>query len=153
MGTPLTKVYEAFLAKIEQNEWTTVEEMQAAEKDWFKLLEMAINRFMFPRISLDINPIEDPTNGFSFIATITTAEIQVLATFMKNEWLKRSLASWELIRQQYTTKDFQFFSPANQMGKIQEAINQSNDECLRILNVYGRAINGKPFNWSGLAGS
>lgn len=152
-GTPLTKVYETFLAKIEQNEWDAVEELVYAEQDWYKLLEMAINRFMFPRIPLDISPAVDESGDRKFIADLTNAEIQVLATYMKNEWYKRNLASWELLKQQYSTKDFQVFSPANLMDKIKESIKLSDQECVSILNTYMRGINGKPFKWSNLAGS
>nr|DAI81248.1 MAG TPA: hypothetical protein [Caudoviricetes sp.] len=34
------------------------------------------------------------------------AEIQVLATFMKQEWLKRTVDSWENIKTQYDEADF-----------------------------------------------
>jgi hypothetical protein len=33
-------------------------------------------------------------------------EVQVIATYMKYEWLKRTVDSWENIKTQYEEKDF-----------------------------------------------
>ena len=71
---------------------------------------------------------------------------------MKNEWLKRCLASWRLIQQQYHTKDFEFLSQANHMAKLQSMVELSNAEVLNMTNVYSRMREHKPFNWSQLAG-
>ena len=53
MGTPFRVVYDAFLARIEQDEWSLITDIGQLERDWFELLKMAINRFMFPRVSLE----------------------------------------------------------------------------------------------------
>ena len=59
MATPFLRVYEAFLARITADEWTLEEELAVVERDWQQLLEMAIFRFKYPRVSL--NKIEfDP---------------------------------------------------------------------------------------------
>ena len=39
----------------------------------------------------------------------------MLALYMKHEWIKRCIASWENIRQLYTSKDF---SQANHLDKL-----------------------------------
>ena len=84
MGTPFSVVYDAFLARIEQDEWSLTTELGDLERDWFELLKMAINRFMFPRVNLSYDIEEE-----CFIEELTEAEIQYLAVFMKNEWYKR----------------------------------------------------------------
>ena len=53
MATPFLRVYEAFLARITADEWTLEEELAIVERDWQQLLEMAIFRFKYPRVSLN----------------------------------------------------------------------------------------------------
>lgn len=96
MATPFLKVYDAFLARITADEWTLEEELAIVERDWQELLKMAIYRFKYPRVSLDID-----TDTSTFINDITNDEIQLLALYMKHEWVKRCIASWENIRQLY----------------------------------------------------
>lgn len=148
MGTPCKKVYDAFLARINQEEWDFVDDKEELEADMYQLLQMAINRFVFPNVSIAIN--ED-----NFEEEIGNDEIQVLAVYMKNEWLKRSMATWSLLEQQYHTKDFNFLSQANHLDKLKAAVELSNKECLNMLNLYHRKDKdekNKPFKWSDLAG-
>lgn len=61
MATLFLKVYDAFLARITADEWTLEEELAIVERDWQELLQMAIFRFKYPRVSLEIeevNPME-----------------------------------------------------------------------------------------------
>ena len=109
MATPFVKVYDAFLARITADEWTLEEELAIVERDWQALLQMAIFRFKYPRISLEIETImneNDEVVSEQFKEDLTNDEIQLLALFMKHEWIKRCIASWENIRQLYADKDF-----------------------------------------------
>lgn len=113
MATPFLKVYDAFLARITADEWTLEEELAIVERDWQELLKMAIARFKYPRVSLEfeeVNAAEDDDGPhlkiYQFTNDLTNAEIQVLATYMKHEWIKRCVASWEEIGQLYTSKIF-----------------------------------------------
>lgn len=143
MGTPFKKIYEVFLSKIEQDVWDLTIELNNLEEDWFMLLRSAVNRFMFPRVSLEFNKEEQ-----AFIEELGEQEIQLLATFMKNEWLKRALYSWTLIRQEYSTKDFQLTSQANHMEKLKELVELSDYECKHMINLYSRVIEHKPLDWT-----
>ena len=96
MGTPFKEVNAAFLARIEQNEWDLLKDIAYLERDWLEFMKMAIARFMFPRVSLELDNVQE-----CFVEELSQAEIQFLAVLMKNEWLKRCLASWRLIQQQY----------------------------------------------------
>lgn len=147
MGTPFKEVNAAFLARIEQNEWDLLKDVAYLERDWLEFMKMAIARFMFPRVSLELDNEQE-----CFVEELSQAEIQFLAVLMKNEWLKRCLASWRLIQQQYHTKDFEFLSQANHMAKLQSMVELSNAEVLNMTNVYSRMREHKPFNWSQLAG-
>lgn len=98
MATPLMRVYDAFLSRITADEWTLEEEFAMVERDWRQLLDIAIFRFKFPRVSLEY---EDTENGPYFVEDLNEDEIQLLALMMKHEWVKRCVASWENIRQLY----------------------------------------------------
>ena len=108
---------------------------------------MAINRFNFPRVSLEYDE-----NNECFVEELGLQEIQYLAVVMKNEWYKRCVSTWRLIQQQYHTKDFEFLSQANHISKLLELVEQSNKECFNMADRYSRVINHKPFDWTKLAG-
>lgn len=106
--TPFLKVYDAFLARITADEWTLEEELAIVERDWQELLKMAIFRFKYPRISLEVEEDEGQDelqpgqlHSYHFVEDLTNDEIQILALYMKHEWIKRCVASWENIRQLY----------------------------------------------------
>lgn len=107
MATPFLKVYDAFLARITADEWTLEEELAIVERDWQELLKIAIFRFKYPRISLDIEQLDSSEleDGqlvrYQFVSDLTNDELQLLALYMKHEWIKRCIASWENIRQLY----------------------------------------------------
>lgn len=147
MGTPFKEVYNAFLARIEQDEWSLTTDLGNLERDWFELMKMAINRFNFPRVSLKYDE-----NNECFVEELGLQEIQYLAVVMKNEWYKRCVSTWRLIQQQYHTKDFEFLSQANHISKLLELVEQSNKECFNMADRYSRVINHKPFDWTKLAG-
>ena len=140
--TPYFKVYEAFLARILEDEWQDwlIEE---AEADWRQILEAALPWFKFPRVSL-----EHDENGF--VDNLSNQEIQIIANYMKCEWLNRCLLTWENVKPLYQERDF---SQANLIDKLDEAIKQERANALAMESIYYRSRDGKPFNYSSMAGS
>lgn len=140
--TPYFKVYEAFLARILEDEWQDwlIEE---AEADWRQILEAALPWFKFPRVSL-----EHDKNGF--VDDLSHQEIQIIANYMKCEWLNRCLLTWENVKPLYQERDF---SQANLIDKLDEAIKQERANALAMESIYYRSRDGKPFNYSSMAGS
>ena len=152
MATPFLKVYDAFLARITADEWTLEEELAIVERDWQELLQMAIFRFKYPRISLDIEEInseeseEEDTphlKGYQFINDLTNDEIQLLALYMKHEWVKRCIASWENIRQLYADKDFSQANHLDKLNKLEVAIAR---EIHKAEGIYDRSREKVPAN-------
>lgn len=142
MATPLLSVYEAFLARITADEWTLEEELAIVERDWRELLKMAIFRFKYPRVSLEITQVtSNDDNLFEFADDLTNDEIQLLALYMKHEWIKRCIASWENIRQLYADKDF---SQANHLDKLNKLEAAVNDEIHAAEGVYDRSRLKRP---------
>lgn len=138
--TPYSKVYEAFLARILEDEWENwlIEE---AENDWRQILEMALMHFRFPRVDLS----HDDT-GFG--GDLGHEEIQIIANFMKCEWLNRCIMTWENVKPMYTEKDF---SHANLLDKLQKMLESELARAKEIESIYYRSIKGKPFSFSKLA--
>lgn len=148
MATPFLKVYDAFLARITADEWTLEEELAIVERDWQELLQMAIFRFKYPRVSLEIEEVSDerPDRSpqlkvYHFIDDLTNDEIQLLALYMKHEWVKRCIASWENIRQLYADKDFSQANHLDKLNKLEAAINL---EIHKAEGIYDRSRNKSP---------
>ena len=139
--TPFSKVYEAFLSRILEDEWQQwmIEE---AEQDWRQIMENAITWFKFPRISL-----ERTEEGF--VSELSQAEIQIIADFMKCEWLNRCIMTWENVKPLYEERDF---SQANLLDKLSGALEQERKQAKERESIYYRSRNGKPFDYSRLAG-
>lgn len=139
--TPFSKIYEAFLSRVLEDEWQQwmVEE---AEQDWRQILENAISWFKFPRVSLE----RDETG---FLEELGAAEIQVLADFMKVEWLNRCIMTWENVKPLYEERDF---SQANLLDKLNNTLETERKKAQQRESIYYRSRNGKPFDFSRLAG-
>jgi len=147
MATPLPVVYDAFLARITADEWTLEEELAIVERDWRELLKMAIFRFKYPRVSLEIEELESENMEqpsvqlFQFKSDLNNDEIQLLALYMKHEWVKRCIASWENIRQLYADKDF---SQANHLDKLNKLEAAVADEIWKAEGIYDRSRGKRP---------
>lgn len=144
MGTPFQAIYESFLARISSDEWVLPDEMYIAQHDWFEFLKMAIFRFRFPRKSLEYD-----IDQMAFNEELDDAEIQMLAIYMKHEWVKRCVASWEEIKMLYSNKDF---SQANHLDKLIKLSEQLELECVKSSATYYRSIKGRPYDYTKLAG-
>lgn len=139
--TPFSKIYSAFLSRILEDEWQQWM-MEEAEQDWRQIMENAITWFKFPRISL-----EHDDDGF--VENLSQAEIQIIADFMKVEWLNRCIMTWENIKPLYEERDF---SQANLLDKLESALESERSSARERESIYYRSRGGKPFDYSKLAG-
>ena len=139
--TSLQIVYDAFLAKMLEDEWVNWD-MEEIEQDWKAILDGALPYFKFPRVSLDIQ--DD-----SFVDDLDNEEIQILASYMKCEWLNRTILTWENVKPLYEERDF---SQANLLDKFQSLLEKEEKKAKQLEAIYYRSIKRKPFNYSKLAG-
>lgn len=139
--TNYQKVYDSFLSKILEDEWAQWEKDEI-EADLRELLEGAIPWFKFPRISLE-------RDDEGFVEDLTNTEIQILATYMKCEWLNRTILTWENVKPLYEERDF---SQANLLDKFNEMLEAEKYNAVKLERVYYRSRNGKPFDYTRLAG-
>lgn len=139
---PVQAVYDAFLAKMLEDEWLNWNE-EEIKVDWKELLLGAIPFFKFPRVSLEID-------GDYFVdENISNDEIQILANYMKCEWLNRTILTWENVKPLYEERDF---SQANLLDKFKDLLEREEYKALKLERIYYRSIKGKPFEYSRLAG-
>ena len=139
--TPLEAVYDAFLATMLEDEWQLWEDYEV-QQDLRAILSTALPQFRFPRVDLTIE-------GNFFVGELNNTEIQILARYMKCEWLNRSILTWENIKPLYEERDF---SMANMLDKLYDSLAYEKKEAKRIESIYYRSIDNKPFNYSKLAG-
>lgn len=138
--TPYITVYDAFLAKMLEDEWVnwSQEEM---EQDLYAILEGALPQFKYPRVSLD-------HNEHGFVEDLGNDEIQIIATYMKCGWLERNILRWENVKPLYEERDF---SQANLLDKFIQLLSYTKKEADKLQSKYYRSINYKPFSYSQLA--
>ena len=141
--TPYQTVYDAFLAKIEEDEWAWADDAATVEADWKALLDSALAYIKFPRVNL----YEQDSDGFT--NQLGAQEVQLIANYMKVAWLDRDIHSWEKIRDQYGESDF---SQANYLDKLTRLLEASLKTADKLQHTYYRAPNGSPFQYSKLAG-
>lgn len=138
--TSFDKVYAAFLSKVLDDEWETWEE-EDVEEDLFAMLQVAVARFKFPRVSLEYGPE-------GFVDDLTNEEIQILATYMKCEWLNRNILSWDNVKPLYDERDF---SQANLLDKFNATLAAEQKNAAKLEAIYYRSVNKKPFGYRQLA--
>ena len=134
-------VYDAFLAKILDDEWGYWTE-EEVKQDLRALLEGAIPWFKFPRVSLS-------RGDYGFEEDLNNEEIQILATYMKCEWLNRTILTWENVKPLYEERDF---SQANLLAKFKAMLEAEEYKALKLERIYYRSYDTKPFDFTSLAG-
>ena len=139
--TPYQKIYDSFLSKILEDEWVNWEESEV-EEDLRTLLEGAIPYFKFPRKDLSRND-----DGFN--VNLDNEEIQILATYMKCEWLNRTILTWENVKPLYEERDF---SQANLLDKFNQLLQKEEKKAQKLESIYYRSIKHKPFDYGKLSG-
>ena len=144
--TDFQVIYDAFLGKMLDDEWGYWEEEDIKE-DWKSLLKGALPWFKFPRVSLEIEV--DPESGEErFADQLNNEEIQILATYMKCEWLNRTILTWENVKPLYEERDF---SQANLLDKFNQMLDKEKKNAARLEALYYRSIKRKPFDYTKLA--
>lgn len=139
--TPLSVIYNSFLSKMLDDEWSNWTREELVE-DLYQLLLGAIPWFKFPRVDLTIE-------NDHFVGELSNIEIQILATYMKCEWLNRTILTWENVKPLYEERDF---SQANLLDKLSSLLAEEKKKASLLERTYYRSRKGKPFDFSKLAG-
>lgn len=138
--TKFQVIYDAFLAKETEDEWVNWTQ-QEREAEWFQLLLGALPYFKFPRVSLEMD-------NEGFVHDLSNVEIQLIATYMKCEWLNRTILDWKNVKPLFEERDF---SQANLLDKFTNLLEREEAKAKRLEEGYYRSINYQPFDYSQLA--
>ena len=141
--TDLQVVYDAFLGKMLEDEWANWD-IDDIQQDWRSLLQGALPWFKFPRVSLDI-AIDEEDDTEKFVDDLSNEEIQILASYMKCEWLNRTILTWENVKPLYEERDF---SQANLIDKFNQMLATEKKNAARLEAIYYRSIKRRPFGYS-----
>ena len=140
--TELQVVYDAFLGKMLEDEWLNWD-LEEIEQDWKTLLKAALPWFKFPRVSLDLDENEE-----YFEDDLNNEEVQIIATYMKCEWLNRTILTWENVKPLYEERDF---SQANLFDNFNDTLAVEKKNAARLEAIYYRSIKRKPFGYRQMA--
>lgn len=144
----LMDVYDAFLAKVNEDDWShcfSEDDLKWFLQDWRAILNSALPYFKFPRCSVEI---DEETQSFKD-TNMSQDEIQVIAVYMKYEWLSRTVDSWENIKTQYDEKDF---SQANLLKTFIQLKEQAFETAAHLERMYYRSPGRQSFKFRKLAG-
>ena len=139
-------IYDAFLGKLLEDEWALWDEDDAKE-DWKNLLKGALPNFKFPRVSLDVE-IDPDSEEEVFSGNLNNEEVQILASYMKCEWLNRTILTWENVKPLYDERDF---SQANLIDKFRQMLEAEKKNAEKLEAKYYRSIKRQPYDYSKLA--
>lgn len=141
--THFQTIYDSFLSLITDDmymEWGE-EETYADVKNMFL---SSLSSFQFPRFRLyDYEEVENISTGqmevgdkFNFL--LTREEINIFAHLMLIEWSNRQLASVDVTRQAYSSRDFEFTSQANHLSKLINLKESFTKESTKLQRLYTR---------------
>lgn len=145
----LDELYDAFLSRVNEDDWAkdgyTQEDLEYFTRDWFSFFKQAQIYFKFPRCSLEV----DQQTRYFLDSKMSDDEIQVLAVYMKQQWINRTIDSWDKIKTQYEEHDF---SQANLLDKFIKLKDQVSAEANKVESNYYRSVNKRPYHYRRLAG-
>ena len=141
MGTPFKQVYNRFLGKITDDMYMELTPEDTV-RDLRNLLIDAIPGFEFPRKDLTDYIIVDAENVLedesSFVAELTSEEINILAILMMINWTQRQVTSIENTRMKYSGSDFKFTSQANHLAKLMNLLAETQRQSHHMQRLYKR---------------
>ena len=132
MSTPYSTIYDAFLAKVNDDEWSNPDELEYYKEDWKSILHAAIAMFKFPRFNLNYDDENEVMQD-----NLTTQEIEILGNLMKQEWLDRNIHTWDQIKTMYDERDFSQANMLRQLINTYEAVVKQN---YHLQKNYSRSI-------------
>lgn len=152
--TPFSEVFKIYLSIVKEDLYTLYDE-EVLTEELSSLLIRAITNFEYSKVSLEYEVEYDSDNdnikNYTFINTLTNAEIVLLAEMMASYWLEDHLFDSRLATAVYIDKDFSI-KQQEQIKALATICKDNNERLNYNKKMYGRkTANGTP-NFSGLAG-
>lgn len=114
MATPYENIYERAMFKVKDIKLGKMDESKRRYVLW-QYLNSAVADFG-TKCSKDLDNRDDDNEEFA--EDLTNEEQEILALGVAYYWLSAHIMDRELIRNKISTKDYQYFSPANLMREI-----------------------------------
>ena len=154
--TPFQTIYDAFYNIVTDDmylEWTKEE----TAVDLKNILIAAIPNFEFPRFKLyDYGKTSEESEEYQFNFILTLEEINIFAQLMMIEWIKRQIATVDVTKQKYSSKDFELTSQANHLSKLISLKNDFKTDNKAAQRLYKRRKTDEDgyiiTNYAGLGG-
>lgn len=130
MGTPYTVLYDSVLSKIKDFDFLNLEE-QDIYSILFDYIRPAIVSFRICKV--DLTDRDDKSFGID----LNDTEIEILANYMTINYLDSNYIRVPLaLKQTLSSKDFNAFSPANQLDKLMATRNKYLSDNETLLSRY-----------------
>lgn len=134
MATPYIEIYEMFLRDIRNKKFIdllTPEELGDTLSDY---LAEACD-IHFKKCIVDLSDRDDGLEQFN--AELSNEEKRILAKAMRIKWLSSNfIANEELLNSKLTTKDYNVFSPANQLTTLLNLEKEFKRELKSLITRY-----------------
>lgn len=130
MGTPYTVLYESVLSKIKDYDFLNLD-----EQDIYSILSEYVRPAIvsFRICKVDLSDRND--DGFNIVLNDT--EIEILSNYMVINYLDSNYIRVPLaLKQSLSSKDFNAFSPANQLDKLMTVRNKYLSDNETLLSRY-----------------
>lgn len=141
--TPFQTIYDAFFNLVTDDMY-----LEWAEEDTYadikNILIAALTNFEFPRFKLydytfgDANADPVTVDQFNFI--LEQEEVNIFANLMICEWITRQLATVDVTKQRYSSRDFAFTSQANHLAKLLDLKKTFAFDSKKLQRLYKRRI-------------
>jgi hypothetical protein len=137
--TTFQELYDFFLSGITDDMF-----MEMTKEDTELMLEellvAAVPRFEFPRWG---DPFDLDMENKKFTTLLTTEEKIIIRYYMISEWLSFQLANVDLVRQKYSSSDFQFTSQASHMKQLTTLKKEYEYQAFHAQRLYCRRAKDK----------
>ena len=135
MQTEFRAIYNSFLSKITDDMYMELTR-EDTESMLFELFESALPCFEFPRKNI----YDYDVDMQSYNIELSKEEINIIATYMIDEWIGHQLASVENTRMKYSGSDFKFTSQANHMQKLLQLKKDYERLGFHLQRLYKRRL-------------
>lgn len=111
--TPFSDIFQRFFNKVTDSDLALLPQ-ENLDSIMQQFLQSAIVRFQ--KCKKDVNNIDTVNQTFNVL--LNSVEIEILANWMKYEWIDQQTNRIELLKQSLSSKDYAMYSQANHLDKL-----------------------------------
>ena len=133
MATPYEKIFKRFILSIKDTDLVQLSEEDIKEllMDW---LDGSVSKFNYACKQDLLENKDDVLEQFNI--DLTLEEIDILVLLMKVEWLSPNINNTSLMKQHLSSKDFNLFSPANQLNANSDLYRKAKKDADNAITLY-----------------